>query len=210
MAGLSRFLGTAACKIRGQSGFSVVAGCLEPRCPSEGCGHGLSVCFYFPPPENFSRFASPDVSSWWQEVQLGPSASPSAPGAEREGEILATREASPSCHGGEGKRWQVTLDNLFKPLSLSKKAISLIFLLASEGGEKVVFPTYAHRFRPSLPRSDVDFSLCESQPRLVTHKQGVERGGGEERCLGGCRCLLHVGKAAWAPRHRVCTGRSVL
>lgn len=37
---------------------------------------------------------------------------------------------------GEGKRWRLTLDDLVEPLSLSKKAISLIFLLAFEGGER--------------------------------------------------------------------------
>ena len=37
---------------------------------------------------------------------------------------------------GEGKRWRLALHDLFEPLSLSKKTISLIFLLAFEGGKR--------------------------------------------------------------------------
>lgn len=85
--------------------------------------------------ENFSGFASPDVSPWWQEVQLGPSASPPAPGAELGGGNTGY-ERNLTVLPGEGKRWRLTLDDLVEPLSLSKKAISLIFLLAFEGGER--------------------------------------------------------------------------
>lgn len=53
---------------------------------------------------------------------------------------------------GGGKCWHPALDNLFEPLSLSKKAISLIFLLAFEGGKRY-FPHTLAAF--SLPFPEI-------------------------------------------------------
>lgn len=91
----------------------------------------------------------------------------------------------------EGKRWQLALDNFFEPLILSRKAISLIFLLTFEGWREVLFPVYTHHFNPSPLQNDVDFLLYKSQLHLATHNQRVE-GGGEETRRGHAQ----MGRAA--------------
>lgn len=78
---------------------------------------------------------------------------------------LQEKPRSPAAAGG-GKCWHPALDSLFEPLSLSKKAISLIFLLAFEEGKRY-FPHTLTGF--SLPIPEMMISLfvkvsCILQP----------------------------------------------
>lgn len=104
--------------------------------------HRISLCLFSV--EICSRLISPATSLSWHLHR-------------RSLTLLAT---------GGGKCWHPALDNLFEPLSLSKKAISLIFLLAFEEGKRY-FPHTLTAF--SLPFPEIlMISLlkvsCISQP----------------------------------------------